>query len=107
MAGNAIEEGLLGQLDNPSHLDRGRIIVPAAAVCGLVTGFAVWWNLPVASVFPALAAGALVCGLVAWQLAGYFSRKDAAREAAEHEARRADQIAQTERALARMKEGTK
>ena len=47
----------------------------------------------------------MVCGLVAWQLAGYFSRKDAAREAAEHEARRADQIAETERALARMKGG--
>ena len=104
MAGNAIEEGLLGQLDNPSHLDRGRIIVPAAAVCGLITGYAVWWNLPFASVFPALGAGAVVCGLVAWQLAGYFRRKDAAREAAAHEARRAEQIAETERALARMRE---
>ena len=107
MAGNAIEEGLLGQLHNPSHLDRGRIIVPAAAVCGLVTGYAVWWNLPVASVLPALLAGALVCGLVAWQLAGYFRRKDAAQKAAAHEARRAQQIAETERALARMKEAGK
>ena len=38
MVGNAAEEGLMGQIGNPSHVDAGRIIVPAAALCGHAAG---------------------------------------------------------------------
>ena len=39
MSGNAMEEGLLLQIDNPSHTDSGRIAVPLGAVCGIVMFF--------------------------------------------------------------------
>lgn len=39
MSGNAMEEGLLLQLDNPSHTDSGRIAVPLGAICGIAVFF--------------------------------------------------------------------
>ncbi len=47
MVGNAAEEGLMLQIDNPSHLDRGRIAVPAAAITMAATFVAVGAVLPV------------------------------------------------------------
>jgi len=34
-----MEEGLLLQIDNPSHTDSGRIAVPLSAVCGIAVFF--------------------------------------------------------------------
>ena len=57
MAGNAAEEGLMQQVGNPSHLDPGRIIVPAAALSGYAPGYLVWRLIPAVTVWTALIVG--------------------------------------------------
>ncbi len=105
MVGNATEEGLMGQIGNPSHVDRGRIVVPAACLAGYGAGYLLWRLVPVATVWAALALGVVVCVLVAWRLALWFERRDWARWCAAEEARRAAEVAETERAVARMRGG--
>ena len=103
MVGNAAEEGLLGQIDNPSHVDTGRITVPAAIVSGIVTGNLVWVFVPRSTVWLSIVLGALVCGVVAWRLARWFRLREQAETSAAHERRRAEQIAESQRQIAILK----
>lgn len=93
----------MGQLGNPSHLDTGRIVVPAAALAGYGAGWLVWRLVPSATVWLALAVGLAVCGLVAWWLARRFETRRSARLDRERTARRAAQIAETESQIAAMR----
>jgi len=102
MAGNAAEEGLMQQLGNPSHVDTGRIVVPAAALSGYASGYLVWRLIPSVTVWTALIVGVIVCGLVARRLARWFSARKLARETADREAIRAEQIADTKRKVSAM-----
>ena len=103
MVGNAAEEGLMTQLDNPSHLDRSRITVPASIVCGLLVGHFVWRVVTPSSFFIPILVASAVCAAVAWRLSSWFARRDEAARTAQLEAARAIQIAETERRLAEMR----
>lgn len=91
------------QVGNPSHVDRGRIIVPAAALAGYGAGYLVWRLIPVVTVWTALIVGLAVCGLTAWRLSRWFAARADARQTAEREAQRAAEVAETERQLAAMR----
>ena len=103
MVGNAAEEGLMQQIGNPSHLDWGRIVVPAACLSGYGAGYLVWRLLPFATFWLALAVGVVVCVLVAWRLAAWFERRAWEKWCAEEEARRAAEVAEAQRQIAAMK----
>ena len=103
MVGNAAEEGLMQQIGNPSHLDWGRIVVPAAFLSGYGAGYATWRLIPFATFWLALVVGIVVCLLVAWRLAAWFERRAWAKWCAEQEAQRAEEMRVTERAIAKMK----
>ncbi len=103
MVGNAAEEGLMLQVGNPSHLDTGRIVVPAAALCGYAAGYLVCRLIPVATIWTAILVGSVVCGLVAWRLATWFAARKEARCDAVRTAKRAAQEAETRRQIARMR----
>ena len=93
----------MGQIGNPSHLDTGRIVVPAAALAGYGAGYLVWRLIPVVTVWVAAVVGLVVCGLTAWRLSAWFAARAGARRTAERAAQRAAQIAETERQLAAMR----
>ncbi len=103
MVGNAAEEGLMQQIGNPSHLDWGRIVVPAAFLSGYGAGYLTWRVLPFATIWLALLVGAIVCILVGWRLAAWFERRAWAKWCAEQEAQRSAHAAETERAIAALK----
>ncbi len=102
MVGNAAEEGLMGQIDNPSHVDRGRIVVPAAFLAGYGAGYLLWRLVPWVTAWGAFVVGSLVCVVVAYRLALRFERRDWARRSAEREAARAHQVAETDRQIRAM-----
>lgn len=96
------------QLSNPSHVDRGRIVVPAALVSGIVAGWAAWAVVPRLAFFGAFALGALVCIGVAWFLGRWLERRALVRTAAALQMARDAETAATEDALARRaKAGTR
>ncbi len=92
----------MGQIGNPSHVDRGRIIVPAAFLSGYGAGYLLWRLVTFVSFWAAFVFGTIVCILVAWKLAIWFERRDWARRSAAREAERADQVAESERQIAAM-----
>ena len=100
MVGNAAEEGLMQQVGNPSHLDTGRIVVPAAALTGCGAGYLVWRLIPVVTVWTALIVGVVIAGLVAWRLAIWFANRAESRTSQMREAKRAAEVAETNRQLA-------
>ncbi len=93
----------MGQLGNPSHLDRGRVIVPASLLAGWAAGELVWRVLPLATFWLCVLTGAAVCVLVAWRLGVWFERRASAARVAKLEAARAEQVAETERRLVAMR----
>jgi len=93
----------MGQIGNPSHVDRGRIIVPAAVLSGYGAGYLLWRLVGVVTFWGAFALGTVVCILVAWKLAIWFERRDWAKRSAEEKQRRADEVAETQRQIAAMK----
>ena len=93
------------QIGNPSHLDWGRIVVPAAFLSGYGAGYAVWRLIPFATFWLALTVGVIVCGLVAWRLAAWFERRAWAKWCAAQEAQRRAEEAATESGIAAMKAG--
>ncbi|MEE9387703.1 MAG: hypothetical protein V3U96_03770 [Paracoccaceae bacterium] len=101
MSGNAMEEGLILQIHNPSHLDPSRLGFLVGAVSGIGALFAlsaVAPNMPrIISVYLALAVVAAVGTLVTCSIAGARKRRKvdaliAAR--AMHEAETKRKIAQ-------------
>jgi membrane protein implicated in regulation of membrane protease activity len=104
MTGNAVEEGLMQQLGNPSHLDAGRIVVPAALLSGIGAGWLALALIPRLAFLGALALGAMVTIAVAFVLARWLARRAEARAVAELQRRRRDEVAAGEAALARMRE---
>ena len=107
MTGNAAEEGLMQQIGNPSHLDTGRITVPAAALSGYGAGYLAWRLLPFVTVFTSVLVGILVCGLVAWRMSHWFAIRVEARKVREFEAKRAFEVDETRRKLAAMRAARK
>ncbi len=103
MTGNAVEEGLMQQLGNPSHLDAGRIVVPAALLAGIGTGWLALALVPRLALLGGLAAGAMATIAVAWGLTRWLARRAEAREVAGLQARRDEQTALREAALVRMR----
>lgn len=107
MVGNSAEEGLMQQIGNPSHVDIGRIAVPAGGVAGLIM------FLTIDRIFPILGLGGrwVFAALVAVTVAGVVWQRlftaQRAREVAEMEKTRATQEAETERRIAAMKGGQK
>ncbi len=103
MAGNAAEEGLLGQIENPSHVDRGRIVVPAAILAGVAASYVADWSVPRLTLWGEIVFGTVVGVAVAWRLARWFQIHDGVRADREREKKRADQVAETERQIAAMR----
>ncbi|MDJ0629839.1 MAG: hypothetical protein QNJ44_16395 [Rhodobacter sp.] len=87
------------QIGNPSHVDRGRIVVPAALLSGIGAGYLADALIPRLAFFGAFSLAALTTIGVAWHLGHWLARRQTARESAALERRRAAQIAETEAAL--------
>ncbi|MFV2052886.1 hypothetical protein [Aliiroseovarius sp. YM-037] len=102
MSGNALEEGLMQQLGNPSHVDAGRVAVPFGAVAGILTylilgavfggGWSIWRFL----------LAAIVCAGVGGMIYRMIERKRLDAENKRQAERRASQTAETERQIAEM-----
>lgn len=105
MSGNATEEGLIGQIGNPSHSDPLRVVALAAFVGGGIAYPLARWVEPRLTIWGGIVIGFSVCILVALVLSYWVRRQKAARDMAELEQRRAAQMAETEAQLALMKEG--
>ncbi len=105
MSGNATEEGLLGQIGNPSHSDPSRVVALSAFVAGAVAYMAARWSIPRLTVWGGIVIGALVCIVVAWRMALWFQRRQRAFDLAERNATRARQIAETDQGLAALRQG--
>lgn len=94
MTGNSIEEGLMLQIGNPSHLDRGRIAVPAGAIVGGVLAFMidgpVWLRLLI---------GGLAGVTVFIMLYRHLGQRALQRAAQQQEAARQERIKSVERQL--------
>ncbi len=103
MVGNAAEEGLLGQIANPSHGDPLRVVALASFVAGGLAYLAVRWALPALTIFGGIVVGLAVCLMVAWVLSNWVRQRRQARLAAELEMRRAEQSVETEARIAAMK----
>lgn len=104
MSGNATEEGLIGQLNNPSHTDPARITVPFAAIAGLLAFMVLSYHVPDLSSW----AKALISFGLFFSIYGIAARilddRILRALAREMETRRAAQIRETERRIAQMKE---
>lgn len=92
----------MGQIGNPSHVDRGRIVVPAALLSGIGAGYLADALIPRLAFFGSFSLGALVTIAVAWHLGRWLARRQLARETAEMETRRAEETAQSDRMIAAM-----
>lgn len=102
MTGNAAEEGVILQIDNPSHMDRARVAVPAGAVVGIVTALAlpgpVWLRVLVG----------LVAGVtVSVMLHRALERRAMARAAEAQEAARRERMKAVEKQLAEAQSSSK
>lgn len=96
MVGNSAEEGLMQQIDNPSHTDLGRIVVPAALISGVLIYLFAGRYLPVLAIGGRLVLGFLTTAAVSVLLHRWLLARRTARFAAEMEAgraRRADESA--------------
>ena len=100
MVGNAAEEGLLTQIGNPSHLDPGRIAVPAGFVSGIVTFLSLGWPFGVGGRFVVATLVCVTVGLVVWRWLHRREQDGATRAMAE---RREMKRAETQRKIAAMK----
>ena len=100
MIGNASEEGVMLQLEPSSHLDAGRIAVPAGGVLGLVLFLTLqpFVGAPVAATLAFAAFAALAAGLYR-----HLNASRARRAAAESEDRRATREIETQKRIAEMK----
>lgn len=102
MSGNATEEGLLTQIDNPSHSDIGRVAAPAGLVAGGVVYMVLGRVIPVLGVFPKFVLAAIVClaiGIAVWR---YLNGAMMARDSARRHAAREEQERRTQAELQRM-----
>ena len=81
MVGNSAEEGLMQQIGNPSHLDPGRVAVPAGILAGAATGYAASSLALGVGVVVGIAVGvAVTVGLHRHLIAKLEARKAAALE---------------------------
>ncbi len=104
MVGNALEEGLIGQRDNPSHTDIGRISVPAGGVVGLLTWFMLVGLVPdIGGALPVALAVAFG-GWVAWRTHKALHDRATGRAASALQAARDAADAETRRRIAAMNE---
>ncbi|HBS49721.1 MAG TPA: hypothetical protein DEA05_06365 [Rhodobacteraceae bacterium] len=97
MTGNATEEGLIQQIGNPSHLDRGRIAVPAGVLSGALTGFLMTGPLWLRGLVGLLVAVAIFALVIR-----HFTRRAMERQAQAQEAARAARHTDVERQIAAM-----
>ncbi|WP_166415663.1 hypothetical protein [Cochlodiniinecator piscidefendens] len=103
MSGNSLEEGVMLQLKNPSHLDVGRVAVPAGVVLGLIVYIALGVFIPPLGWLPKILAGLLVGVPVSASIYRRMTEKRMKAEQARLFEERALRIEETERQLARMK----
>jgi hypothetical protein len=102
MSGNAMEEGLIAQIDNPSHTDPARIGFLGGAILGFVTARITVLFLPLATfgfVFIWATVGLLLGAFFTAKLNARIKR----REVAAMEKSRAEHEAETVRKITEMK----
>lgn len=99
MVGNSAEEGLMQQIDNPSHTDLGRIVVPAALISGVLIYLFAGRLLPVLAIGGRLVLAFVTTAAVSVLLHRWLSARRIARHAAAMEAARAREAAEAERQM--------
>lgn len=102
MSGNALEEGLMQQLGNPSHMDAGRVAVPSGAIAGILTYLVLGVLLGGGWVILRLALSAAVCAGIGGLIYQAIERKRLDAENRRQNEMRASQTAETERQIAEM-----
>lgn len=103
MVGNASEEGLLGQIGNPSHADPLRVVALASFVAGGLVYLLARRFIPLLTVTGGIVLGLATCIAVAWSLSRRIRARQSARRARELEAARAAHEADTKARIAAMK----
>lgn len=103
MSGNALEEGLLGNLNSPTHLDPARIAVPLAAICAILIYLGLGSFLPGLHPILKLLLSFAIFFAVFLSVWRRLLRRQLLRTAAEMEAQRQAMNAETERQVAEMR----
>lgn len=98
-----MEEGLLLQIGNPSHLDPGRIAVPLGAVCGITVFFLFGAIFDTRVGFLQTLTGITVAFIIGIPTYWYLQKRIEARRAREHEIIRQLREQETQRQLAEMR----
>lgn len=101
---NAIEEGVLLDIDNPGHTDTGKMAVSGGGALGVATYIALSSFLPGINPVFAFVVGVVVMSVVALWIHKRLKARHIAKEAARMASERAAHEAETEAAIAKMKE---
>ena len=102
MVGNAAEEGLLGQVGNPSHSDPSRVVALAAFAAGGIAYLLARWFIPALTVWGGIVFALAVCLSLAWGFSVWIRQNSKARQVKVMAARRAAETTITEQQIAAM-----